>query len=450
MADDGDTRDAATGPDVGSAPRAKPNPESRPELTVLIPCWNAEGSIGGALDSVLEANDVDLECLVVDDGSTDATAAIVEARAAADPRVRLVRIPVNGGVSEARNRGLDAARGRWLTFLDADDRFRPGGLRTLAAATGRPGVRAVIGQQVWTDGDREWITDFYDQPDIREPGRKALATSPGLLYFVSPHAKVVPADAVADLRFRGRVLGDQPWVIRALLRAGNRIEILGDVVYEWRRPKSDEPAASITSTTRSSAAKGVVATRVASEALRSVSEEAEVTIADPGLREAFLRRYVQRLLRSDLGMHLSLALRRSDPELGLLLDGIREFLEAVPATLIGDDPALVRSIVEPPLRAWHRVVPDARPAYRRLALAARALQPSPARHASPPLGPMAFELSRRGPRGVAAAGLLLTVQAAAARPLPRVARAFRGVARRLRGVAAPLRRIARARHRARA
>ncbi len=65
---------------------------------------------------------------MVDDGSRDDTAAIVEALAATDPRVVLLRQPENGGVSAARNRALEAARGEWIAFVDADDRLLPGGL----------------------------------------------------------------------------------------------------------------------------------------------------------------------------------------------------------------------------------------------------------------------------------------------------------------------------------
>src|SRR6185369_16054412 len=97
--------------------------------------WNAEGSIRRALDSVLAEHDLDLECVVVDDGSTDGTARIVAEVAVADPRVVLVALPHNGGVSAARNRGLEAVRGEWLTLLDADDRFLPGGLSRLHAAS---------------------------------------------------------------------------------------------------------------------------------------------------------------------------------------------------------------------------------------------------------------------------------------------------------------------------
>lgn len=62
---------------------------------------------------------------MIDDASTDGTAALAQARAAADPRIRLIRQPANAGVAAARNAGITAARGRYIAFLDADDRWRP-------------------------------------------------------------------------------------------------------------------------------------------------------------------------------------------------------------------------------------------------------------------------------------------------------------------------------------
>src|SRR5688500_5189849 len=115
----------AEAPGSDDAPSARQQGRD-PWLSVLLPAWNAAQGIEGAIASVLEPTAVDLECVVIDDGSTDGTADAVAAIAARDARVILLRLPENQGVSAARNRGLDAMRGEWLTFLDADDRFLPG------------------------------------------------------------------------------------------------------------------------------------------------------------------------------------------------------------------------------------------------------------------------------------------------------------------------------------
>jgi succinoglycan biosynthesis protein ExoO/succinoglycan biosynthesis protein ExoU len=98
-------------------------------VSVIVAAYNAAATIDRALCSALAQTERDLEILVIDDASTDATAAIVAARG--DPRIRLLAAPVNGGPGAARNLGLAAAQGEWIAILDADDRFRPGRLERL-------------------------------------------------------------------------------------------------------------------------------------------------------------------------------------------------------------------------------------------------------------------------------------------------------------------------------
>ena len=100
-----------------------------PWLSVLVPAWNVAPYVDAMLRSVTTQADDGVEIVVVDDASTDATVDVVERHAAVDARVRLVRTACNAGVAAARNRLLDAARGRYLWFVDADDRMLPGALQ---------------------------------------------------------------------------------------------------------------------------------------------------------------------------------------------------------------------------------------------------------------------------------------------------------------------------------
>lgn len=93
-----------------------------PLVSVVIPAYNAVRFLPDSIPSVLTQTWTDLELIVVDDGSTDGTAACV--RTFDDPRIRLVS-QANRGLAGARNGGIRAARGRYIAFLDADDLWHP-------------------------------------------------------------------------------------------------------------------------------------------------------------------------------------------------------------------------------------------------------------------------------------------------------------------------------------
>jgi glycosyltransferase involved in cell wall biosynthesis len=95
----------------------------RPRASVVIAAKDAGAFIADALRSALAQTMRDLEVIVVDDGSTDDTSDVVQACANGDPRVRLLRNPRSQGVSSARNRAIQEARGDWIAVLDADDEF---------------------------------------------------------------------------------------------------------------------------------------------------------------------------------------------------------------------------------------------------------------------------------------------------------------------------------------
>ena len=101
-----------------------------PRFSVIVPAYNVEAFVGEAIESVLRQSVSDWELIIVDDGSTDATASIVHRFT--DPRIHFIR-QENAGVSAARNRGIAAARGAYFAFLDADDRLRPTALERLSA-----------------------------------------------------------------------------------------------------------------------------------------------------------------------------------------------------------------------------------------------------------------------------------------------------------------------------
>lgn len=91
-----------------------------PKVSVIVPVYKAENYLHKCVDSILAQTFTDFELLLIDDGSPDLSGEICDQYAAADSRVRVFHKP-NGGVSSARNCGLDNACGEWVMFVDADD-----------------------------------------------------------------------------------------------------------------------------------------------------------------------------------------------------------------------------------------------------------------------------------------------------------------------------------------
>lgn len=101
-----------------------------PLVSVVVPCYNCERTLSRTVGSVRAQTFGDWELILVNDGSTDGTGALAGALAAGDARVRVLS-KENGGVSSARNAGIDAARGELVAFADADDLLPPRALEIL-------------------------------------------------------------------------------------------------------------------------------------------------------------------------------------------------------------------------------------------------------------------------------------------------------------------------------
>jgi glycosyltransferase involved in cell wall biosynthesis len=127
------------------------------QVSVVMPAYNAERYIVPTIESVLRQSFEDFELLVIDDCSRDATASIVQEFAARDPRVRLVRLPVNRGAPAGpRNIGVRTARGKWVAFLDSDDIWHPQKLATQLEVLADTGALFCSTQML----------DFEDEKDL--------------------------------------------------------------------------------------------------------------------------------------------------------------------------------------------------------------------------------------------------------------------------------------------
>lgn len=135
-----------------------------PQISVILPARNAAATIGTALSSLSAQSWRPLEVLVVDDGSSDGTAARVEAWAARDGRIRLLRAGQRLGAYGARNLGLSAARGDFIALQDADDWSHPDRLaRQVQALRAAPGAPACLSH--WARLDAALVPACW-RPDV--------------------------------------------------------------------------------------------------------------------------------------------------------------------------------------------------------------------------------------------------------------------------------------------
>jgi glycosyltransferase involved in cell wall biosynthesis len=118
--------------------------QGQPRVSVIVPAYNAADFLEATIDDLLNQTLTDIEIVVVDDGSADATAEVAHRAAQAHPRLRFVRLAENGGVALARKRAVQESRGEFLWFVDADDERAPDALEKMVGAAEASGADVVI------------------------------------------------------------------------------------------------------------------------------------------------------------------------------------------------------------------------------------------------------------------------------------------------------------------
>lgn len=181
-----------------------------PALSLIVPIYNAEKYLQRTLDCIYVQTFDDFECILVDDGSTDASARICSEICCLDQRFRLISQP-NGGVSSARNTGLENAKGRWIGWVDADDTLHPQMFRSLVEEAERHQADIVCCgvEIVHTDGRRSAV-----------PFRKSTAVEQFLrnpVYMYSLFNKLYRAEAIQSRRFATELSSGEDLLMNAIL-----------------------------------------------------------------------------------------------------------------------------------------------------------------------------------------------------------------------------------------
>ena len=211
------------------------------KVSVVVPAYQAENYIRECVDSILGQTYGALEVILIDDGSKDSTPGILDAYAEADSRVRVIH-QENKGLAETRNVGIEAATGRWLTYVDADDRLAADTVEKLVKAAEETGARFV--RCGYTEMDPEGkLTEPEKMPveklsiyeareaelDSYEPGR--------MMGWVVAWNKLYDLSLFKEgekIRYpKGRIFEDASVTYRLIWKSG-RAAVVNEPLYEYR------------------------------------------------------------------------------------------------------------------------------------------------------------------------------------------------------------------------
>lgn len=200
------------------------------KVSVVVPVYNAEKSIRRCVNSILTQTFNDYELLLVNDGSTDNSGAICNEYAKQDARVRVFHKD-NGGVSSARNLGMDNAQGEWIVFVDSDDSVSDTYLSNLLSHSVQ--VDLVISYAEIVHMDNRRIKEQYNNM-IVTTDYDALFIYNDLNWHTSPWAKLFKASLCKDLRFvEGMHIGEDLVFLYSYMLKCSKIYVSSDTDYKY-------------------------------------------------------------------------------------------------------------------------------------------------------------------------------------------------------------------------
>ena len=216
-----------------------------PRISVVVPFYNNEDLLGDCLASIAAQTVTDLQVVMVDDGSTDGSAAIAAAQAAADTRFSLIRVP-NGGPGAARNRGVAAASGEFLAFVDSDDLLPPNAYATLLAVLEQSGSDFVSGAVRRLTADGLADSGLHGRAIKTRRLGTQISRTPELFYDISVWNKLFRRSFwdAAGLAFPQGMLWEDLVAMTMAHVLARAVDVITEPVYCWR--DRDKGAPSIT------------------------------------------------------------------------------------------------------------------------------------------------------------------------------------------------------------
>ncbi|HEM2741496.1 glycosyltransferase family 2 protein [Streptococcus suis] len=214
-----------------------------PLISIIVPVYNVENYLDECIRTVLGQTYSNWELLLINDGSTDSSGSMCDDYARRDDRIRVIH-KNNGGLSDARNAGIDNCTGEYITFLDSDDGIRGDFLEECVTTANQHNVDIVIGHFFIWDENNQTFLYFVDQAQKdttevisaqealnRQVVWKNLNTAP----FVVAWGKLFRASLFNTVRFpKGKVFEDEYTIHKTLLES-NTVALINKEFYMYRR-----------------------------------------------------------------------------------------------------------------------------------------------------------------------------------------------------------------------
>ena len=213
--------------------------ERQPLISVIVPVWNGEKYLAECMESITSQSLQDMEIIVVDDGSADGTWPLMERLARSDARIRILH-QENAGVSEARNAGISLSRGRYIRFVDADDRLPADSMRLLADKAQQNHCDLVLAAYTEVLGSRRYHRDLGRCEDVVDNDEflRRLERLSNSFYYGVLWNKLFRGDIIREKKVRfvsGLAWGEDFAFVMSYLAHAERIGYTTSPVYDYRR-----------------------------------------------------------------------------------------------------------------------------------------------------------------------------------------------------------------------
>lgn len=202
-----------------------------PKISIIVPVYKVEKYLPKCIESILDQTYTDFELLLIDDGSPDFSGKICDEYSLHDSRIRVFH-KENGGVSSARNFGIDNAKGEWLTFFDGDDSVAPDTLKICSKYFNSYDI--VRFSIVFDYGESTSTMSICEQNDLDQYRLKVISRDAILGVCVGLYKKEL--FITNSIRFDEALISGEDWLVQfELLTAANTIKIINRPLYIYNK-----------------------------------------------------------------------------------------------------------------------------------------------------------------------------------------------------------------------